>query len=55
MKPIKVINKLPTHADMIEANTEKLFNPKLSKFFHLSFPLICISGGVCILGAILFS
>ena len=55
MKQIKIINKLPTPSDMIESNTEKLFNPKLNKFLSLSFPLICCIGWVCVLGAILFS
>jgi peptidoglycan biosynthesis protein MviN/MurJ (putative lipid II flippase) len=52
---MKIINKLPTPADMVEANTEKLFHSKLSKFLHLLFPLICCVGWVAILGAILFS
>ena len=55
MKQIKIINKLPTPADMIESNTEKLFKPKLSKFLSLSFVFICASGWPLILLAIFAS
>jgi hypothetical protein len=52
---MKLINKLPTPADQIDKEVDKLFNTKLSVFLGYAFPLICCVGWVCILGAILFS
>jgi hypothetical protein len=52
---MKIINKLPSPADQIDKEVDKLFNTKLNKFLAYAFPLICASGWVCILGAILFS
>jgi hypothetical protein len=52
---MKIINRIPTAADQIDKEVDKLFNPKLNKFLGFAFPLICCIGWVCILGAVLFS
>jgi len=55
MKQIKIINKLPSSADMIERETAKLFNTKLNNFLGYVFPVICASGWLLILLAIFSS
>ena len=55
MKPIKVINRIPSPADQIDKELDKLFNTKLNSVLGYAFPLLCGLGWVCILGAILFS
>jgi hypothetical protein len=55
MKPIKIINRIPSSADMIDKEVDKLFNPKLNNFLGYAFPLICCTGWGLILYAILFS
>ena len=55
MKPIKVINRIPTASQTIERETAKLFNSKLSVFLGYSFPLICGIGWLLILLAIFSS
>jgi len=52
---MKIINKLPSPADQIDKEVDKLFNTKLNNFLGYAFSLICCLGWVCILGAILFS
>jgi len=52
---MKIINKLPTPADMIDKEVDKLFNSKLSVFLSYSFPFLCGIAWLCILLAILFS
>jgi len=52
---IKVINRIPTPSDMIDKETDKLFNTKLSVFLGYSFPLICCVGWILILLAIFSS
>jgi len=55
MKQIKLINKLPSSADMIDKEVDKLFNTKLSVFLGYSFPLLCGLGWILILFAIFSS
>jgi len=52
---MKIINKLPTPADMIDKEVDKLFNTKLNNFLGFAFPLIWCVGWGLILYAILFS
>jgi len=49
---MKLINKLPSSADMIDKEVAKLFNSKLSVFLGYSFPLLCGIAWLCILLAI---
>jgi len=55
MKQIKLINKLPTPADQIDKEVDKLFNSKLSVFLGYAFPLLCGLGWILILFAIFSS
>jgi len=55
MKPIKVINRIPTASQTIERETAKLFNSKLSVFLGYAFPLLCGLGWLLILFAIFSS
>jgi len=55
MKPIKVINKLPTASDQIDKEVDKLFNSKLNNFLGYAFPLFCGIAWLCILLAIFSS
>jgi hypothetical protein len=52
---MKIINRIPSPADQIERETDKLFNSKLSVFLGYAFPVICCIGWCLILYAILFS
>ena len=52
---MKIINRIPSPADQIERETDKLFNSKLSVFLGYAFPVICCIGWGLILYAILFS
>jgi len=52
---MKLTNKLPSSTDMIDKETAKLFNSKLSVFLGYAFPLFCGIGWVCILLAIFSS
>jgi len=55
MKPIKIINRIPTASDQIDKETAKLFNSKLSVFLGYAFPVICGIGWLLILLAIFSS
>jgi hypothetical protein len=55
MKQIKVINRIPSPADQIDKEVDKLFNSKLNKFLGYSFPLLCGLGWILILLAIFSS
>ena len=55
MKPIKVINRIPTASDQIDKEVDKLFNTKLNNFLGYSFPLLCGLGWLLILLAIFSS
>jgi hypothetical protein len=55
MKQIKIINRIPSPSDMIESNTDKLFNTKLQTFLGYAFPFICGIGWLLILLAIFSS
>jgi len=52
MKPIKVINRIPSPADQIDKEVDKLFNSKLSVFLGYAFPVICGIAWLLILLAI---
>jgi len=55
MKPIKVINRIPTASQTIDKEVDKLFNSKLSVFLGYAFPLLCGLGWILILFAIFSS
>jgi len=46
---MKIINRIPTPADQIDKELDKLFNTKLNNFLSLSFVCICASGWILIL------
>jgi hypothetical protein len=54
MKQIKIINRIPSPADQIDKEVDKLFNTKLSVFLGYAFPCICFVGWAAILCSILF-
>jgi len=50
---MKIINKLPTHADQIDKETEKLFSP--ANLLDKTMPIILVLAWVGILFAIFSS
>ena len=52
---MKIINRIPSSADMIDKEVDKLFNTKLSVFLGYAFPLLCGLGWILILLAIFSS
>jgi len=52
---MKIINRIPSPADQIDKEVNKLFNSKLSVFLGYAFPLLCGLGWLLILFAIFSS